>query len=131
MTGRYESEEEIRAVVDGFESCTTGKDDFSHRSHLTVAVWYLWSGTREHAYEKMCLGLRRFLDHHHVDMAVYNEPLTMAWINVIQEFMNNQPRKSLVELTNLVIERLSTSRIVLNEGDNYSLIPDNEVRNAQ
>ena len=40
MTSYYESEAEITAVVQGFESCTTPDSGFTHRAHVTVAVWY-------------------------------------------------------------------------------------------
>src|SRR5437899_7060588 len=56
----YQNEKEIEAVVQGFESCTTSADDFKHRNHLTVAVWYLRNSTPEQAFQKMCSGLLRF-----------------------------------------------------------------------
>ena len=62
----YQNEKEIAAVVAGFEKCTTGKDEFTHRSHLTVAVYYLRNSTPDQAFRKMRAGLFRFLDHHGV-----------------------------------------------------------------
>jgi hypothetical protein len=111
--GHYQSEAEIEALVAGFESCTTGVDDFNHRDHLTVAVWYLRSSTPEQAFQKMCSGLIRFLDHHKVGRAKYDERLTMQWIKLIHatvEGMN--PDLSLLEVTNLVIERFGETRLV-------------------
>ena len=112
--GHYKSEAEIEAVVEGFESCTTGVDDFNHRDHLMVAVWYLRNSTPDQAFQKMCSGLLRFLDHHEVGRAKYDEQLTMKWITLIHatiEEMN--PDLSLLEVTNLVIERFADTRLVV------------------
>lgn len=124
MEDQYQTEQEIRDVVAGFESCTTGKDDFSHRSHLAVAVWYLRNSTPDDAFIKMCAGLRRFLDHHAVGRSVYNEPLTRAWIEVVQEVIETNRELSLVGLTNLVVERLCKSRIVFDEQGECRVIAD-------
>jgi hypothetical protein len=111
--GHYQNEKEIEAVVAGFESCVTGVDDFSHRDHLTVAVWYLRDATPEQAFEKMCSGLLRFLDHHQVGRAKYDERLTMKWIGVIQDAIEGMnPDLTLLEITNIVIERFGDSRVV-------------------
>ena len=52
MSDHYQTEEEINAVVAGFEQCTTGKSEFTHLSHLTVAVSYLHHSTPEQAFQK-------------------------------------------------------------------------------
>jgi hypothetical protein len=109
---RYQSEKEIEAVVTGFETCTTGVDDFSHRDHLTVAVWYLSNSTPDEAFRKMCAGLLRFLDHHEVGRAKYDEALTMKWIRLIHEAIEEMnPDHSLLEVTNVVVERFGGSRL--------------------
>jgi hypothetical protein len=110
----YQSEKEIKAVVEGFESCTTGADDFKHRDHLTVAVWYLRNSSPEQAFQRMCSGLLRFLDHHGVGRAKYDERLTMKWIRLIQDAIEEMnPDLSLLEVTNIVIERFGDSRVLV------------------
>ncbi len=112
--GHYQSEQEIEAVVEGFESCITGVDDLKHRDHLAVAVWYLCKSTPEQAFQKMCSGLLRFLDHHAVGRAKYDERLTMKWIRLIQDAIEEMnPELSLLEVTNIVIERFGDLRVVV------------------
>ena len=118
MRDHYQNEQEIEAVVAGFEACTTGKDEFKHRSHLTVAVYYLRNSTPDQAFEKMGIGLFRFLDQHGVGRAKYDEQLTRAWISLIQKVIAQMnPDLPLLEITNAVLERLGDSRISI-ENDN-------------
>jgi hypothetical protein len=113
MNDHYQTEKEIEAVVQGFESCTTAKDDFKHRGHLTVAVWYLRNSTLEQAFEKMRAGLFRFLDHHGVGGAKYKEALTLSWLQLIQSVSEQlNPELSLLEVTNIVLERLGDPRVI-------------------
>ena len=113
MESHYQTESEIESVVQGLESCTTGKDDFPHSKHLVVAVWYLRHGTVEEAFEKMRAALLQFLDHHGIGRGKYKEELTRAWINLVQsELEELGPNLSLVTITNTVIERLSDVQAV-------------------
>jgi len=112
MRDHYRNEQEIEAVIAGFEECTTGKDEFTHLSHLTVAVYYLRNSNPDQAFAKMRAGLLRFLDHHGVADAKYKEQLTHAWINLIQSHLAQMdPDLSLLAATNIVIERLGDYRI--------------------
>ena len=109
----YQSEKEIEAVVQGFESCTTGKEDFKHRSHLTVAVWYLSNSAPQEALLKIRTGLFRFLDHHGAGREKYNETLTIFWIKLVQRAINEMdPQTSLLNKTNTIVERLADPRVV-------------------
>jgi GNAT superfamily N-acetyltransferase len=108
MELHYQTEAEIEGVVQGLESCSTGKDDFPHSKHLVVAVWYLRHGTVEQAFEKMRASLVRFLEHHGLDRAIYKEALTRAWLDLVQsELAHLDPNVSLLRATNTIIERLS------------------------
>ena len=112
MRDHYQNEQEIEAVVAGFEECTTGKDEFTHLSHLTVAVYYLRNSSPDQAFEKMRSGLFRFLDHHGVGRGKYNEQLTLSWLTLIQSVTEQMdPNLSLLAVTNAVLERLGNSRI--------------------
>jgi hypothetical protein len=114
MANYFQTEEEIAAVVAGFEQCTTGKDGFSHFRQLTVAAYYLSNSTPDEAFRKMRFGLLRFLDHHGVGREHYKDRLTWAWIEQIQSVIEQMDSgSSLVAITNAVVERLGKSRIVL------------------
>lgn len=129
MTTCYQTEAEIRAVVQGLESCTTGKDDFPHRKHLAVAVWYLRDSTVEQAFEKMRASLLRFLDHHGIGREKYKEELTRGWISLVQsELEKLDPNLSLVTVTNAVIERLGDMDAVFARyPDNPALQPERKI----
>ena len=112
MTMHYKTLQEIEAVVAGFEACTTPKEGFTHLSHLTVGSFYLHTSSPEIAFEKMRVGLLRFLDHQGVDSAKYNELVTRAWLREIQKVINqSDPGTSLLSLTNTVLERLGSFRL--------------------
>lgn len=118
----YATEEQIEAIVSGFEQCTTNKDQFNHLSHLTVAVYYLRHSTPEEAVEKMRTGLFRFLDHHGIDRAKYDEQVTRNWITLVQGVIQQMDSDtSLLAVTNAVLEQLGDSRMVNNARQTVSL----------
>ena len=129
MESHYQTETEIESLVQGLESCTTGKEDFPHRKHLAVAVWYLRNATVEQAFRKMRTSLLRFLDHHSIGREVYKDELTRAWINLVHEELERlDPNLSLVPLTNTVIERLGDLNAVFQRyPDNLALQPQRNI----
>jgi hypothetical protein len=105
MSRLYTSEEEIESVVRGFETCTTPAREFHHREHLTVAVWYLQTLSREEAVDRMREALFRFIDHHGVDPKKYSEEITVFWIREIASHLEGiNADASLVEKCNKVID---------------------------
>ena len=118
MTDHYKTNQEIEAVVFGFENCTTSKEEFTHLSHLTVATYYLCNSTPDEAFEKMRSGLFCFLDHHAVGRGKYKEQLTRTWLKLVRDIVEQvNPNASLVEVTNVVLDRLGDSRIVVPRED--------------
>jgi hypothetical protein len=118
MENHYHSEAEIEAVVQGFESCTTPAGDFTHRAHVTVAICYLSRSPIAEALEQMRASLFRFLDHHQVDSMKYHETLTVFWLKLVRRRIAEQdPGRSLLEITNSVIQSIGNSKIVF---DYYS-----------
>lgn len=118
MMEPYRQLSDLEAVVKGFESCTTGKDDFTHASHLTVAVFYLFHSDEREAIARMRTGLLRFLNHHGVGQVKYHETLTVFWIKMLRVYLLRfGARASLVDITNQTVEQFSNSRLV---ADYYS-----------
>jgi hypothetical protein len=118
MTDNYRDEDEIAAVVRGFETCTTPAAEFTHRSHLIVATCYLSEGSISEALPRMREGLFRFVDHWGVSRAKYNETVTVFWLKIVERFLERlDPDASLVQRVNLVIETFGNSRLAF---DYYS-----------
>ena len=97
------SEQEIETVVRGFETRQTSADDFKHKDHLVVAVWYVHNLGREAALERMRDGLLQFLAHHEVDPNKYSEEITRFWIERIAERLDEVGNVSIVEKCNTVL----------------------------
>ena len=101
---RYQSEDEIENVVRAFEACETGADDFHHREHLAVAVWYLHTMERDAALDRMRAGLLRFLNHYEGNTNKYSEPITVFYMDKIVEKLSQIGSEvSIVEKCNAVL----------------------------
>ncbi len=70
---------EILTLVDRFERCLLGKNDFPHCHHLAVAAVFLFAGDFESAMLRMRTSLQRFAAHHGVG-GLYHETLTRFWM---------------------------------------------------
>src|SRR5215475_606559 len=99
---KYETEDQIHKVVEGFESCTTDKEEFTHLHHLTIAVCYLQNSRVAEATERLKNSLLRFVDHHGVDRQKYNETITVFWLELVAKEIAKLPESSLVEQCNAV-----------------------------
>jgi hypothetical protein len=112
VSDHYKTEAEIEAVVRGFESCSTAKSDFTHLSHLTVAASYLRRMSVDLATEKMRASLFRFIDHYGIE-GKYHETLTIFWMRVVRRQLDDlDPKVTILEAANAVVEALSDSRLV-------------------
>ena len=110
----YTTDAEIDRVVDDFESCQTGKDEFHHQQHIVVAVCYLASAPIEVATERMRSSLFRFLEHHKVDNRKYNETLTVFWLEMVVLELNKLPADvRLVERCNSMVATLNNPKLAL------------------
>lgn len=107
MSNHFQSETEIENLVRAFEACEIEKTEFKHRDHLTVAVWYVHTLGKEAALDRMRSGLLRFLDHHGVDRKKYSETITLFWIELVADKLNEfGAGVSLVEKCNRVVEKM-------------------------
>jgi hypothetical protein len=111
----YQSDDEIEALVRGFEDCSTRPSEFNHRAHLVVALSYLrlYRLTVQEATERMRAGLYRFLKHHGEDRQVYNETITLFWIKLVQSFLDRtDASRPLIDITNEMIAACGNSQLI-------------------
>jgi hypothetical protein len=74
---------EVLTLVDRFERCLLGKEEFHHRDHLAVVTAYLYAADFETAMGRMRANLKRFAAHHGVT-GLYHETLTRFWLQQVE-----------------------------------------------
>lgn len=104
----YKSDEEISAVVRGFETGTISRADWRHTEHLTVALYYVSKHDYETALVKMRGGIFNLLKAFEVDFSKempYHETLTIFWLKTVEDFAKSHSGESLVNVRNELIEK--------------------------
>ena len=114
---KYKTENEIFDVVRKFEDGTIARDEWRHAEHLTVAFYYIKdSKFLVEATDKMRAGIFNLLKSFGVDLEKempYHETLTLFWINAVNNFAKTQNGYSIVEITNLIVEKLGDKDLPL------------------
>lgn len=82
---------EIEALVGAFERGTLPKVEWTHREHMTVALWYLCRHPREEATHLIRSGIQRY-NLSTNNPTGYHETITLAWIAVISRFLAGRDR---------------------------------------
>ncbi|HEY2914987.1 MAG TPA: hypothetical protein VGK21_16595, partial [Candidatus Angelobacter sp.] len=95
---------EILTLIDRFERCLLGKEEFHHRDHLTGAVVYLYGSDFETAIDRMRSSLKRFAGHHSVPK-LYHETLTRFWLLQVDQRLDRS--KCLKESVRIILEQLN------------------------
>lgn len=111
----YQSEDEIEAVVNGFENCTLPDSQFKHAEHLTIALSYLHrlGLTVEEATTRMREALYRYLDKYAGERQAYNETITLFWIRIVNSFLERtDTTRPMKEIANEMIESLGNSNLI-------------------
>lgn len=95
---------EIESLVRAFERAEIPRDEWDHRSHLTVACWYLLCSPFVEAVEKMRNALLHYLDARGIKTTLesgYHETITLAWMRLVSHYLAGTNLDcSLVELIN-------------------------------
>jgi hypothetical protein len=69
MSAKYKTEDEITAVIRGFEDATVRRGAWKHAEHLTVALHYLSLYGTDAATDKMRSGIFKLLGAFGVNLA--------------------------------------------------------------
>jgi hypothetical protein len=102
----YKNNDEILAVVRGFETGTISRADWRHAEHLTVALYYVSKHDYQTALIKMRGGIFNLLKAFAVDFSKempYHETLTVFWLRTIEDYAKSRSGESLVNIRNELV----------------------------
>jgi len=109
MTRKYETEDDIVDLVSAFEDATISREDWKHREHLIVALYYVSHHDAETALDKMRHGILNLLANgFKVDLTKempYHETITVFWIRTLADFHASSNGTSLVAKVVEIAER--------------------------
>lgn len=98
---RFESDEEVWALVRRVERCELPLAEFNHEKHLAVGMAHLMAIGRERGEREMGVLLVRFLGHY--QKAGFDAEITRAWFDRLEGFRQGAAALPLHSLCNLVI----------------------------
>jgi hypothetical protein len=114
---RYESDDEIKSLIERFENCTVTEKEFGHPEHLTVGLWYALDNDFETATGIVRRGIFKVNEAHAVpntDTSGYHETLTVFWMRTVWNFLEkHKGEKTLATLANELINACGDSRLPL------------------
>ena len=80
-TKDFSSDDEVKLLVDSFESGQLPAAEFKHTAHIAVGLAYLAEAPLAEATERMRESLGRFIRHH--NQTGYHETLTVFWMKLL------------------------------------------------
>jgi len=100
----------VARLVAGFEACSLPKAEWTHRAHLTVALWYLSRMPAEEALERVRDGIRRYnvaTGGANTETSGYHETITRFYVWLVGHFVREECRsqQDLVERANRLFDR--------------------------
>ena len=121
--GFYKSVDEIRSLVQRFESCALAPSEMTHRAHLSISVWYLSRFPVSEGARQVRENLVRFIGHY--GLTGYNETITLFWIKLIKGFLEGaDPRRPINDLANDLVERFGNSQVIFDYYSREKLLSD-------
>ena len=89
----YEAAAEVERVVAGFTNGTLAHDEWTHRAHLTVALWYATHYEAAEALDLVRAGILRLNAAHGVPTTPtrgYHETITRFYMRVVRHFVEQE-----------------------------------------
>ncbi|MBV9959017.1 MAG: hypothetical protein JO360_11380 [Acidobacteria bacterium] len=106
----FRSAAEVLSLVRGFEFCTLTRAEWTHRAHLTVALWYCLRHPFAEAKSLVRDGIRKYNAAHGIAQTPtggYHETMTLFWLRIVRKYLTevSGERCSLATLANGLVER--------------------------
>lgn len=105
--------QELQSLVLQFENCTLPRESWTHRAHLSVALWYLFHWPREEAMGRIRDGIQRY-NNSLGNTTGYHQTITLAWIEILTGFLQDSPaEENLADLVDRATVRFGVSDYLL------------------
>jgi hypothetical protein len=105
---KFESLEEISALMSHFETGDPPLAKWDHRAHLIMAFWYLSRMDEPQALERIRAGILEYNVRNgtpNTPSRGYHETLTRFWVRVVANFLNEaDPESTPLETANRLVE---------------------------
>lgn len=107
----YSNAAEVLALVRDFKFCTLPREQWTHRAHLTVALWHQLRYPWPEAVELVRRGIKRYNESHGIlttRESGYHETITLFWMHIVRGYLGlalSGERHSLASLANELVER--------------------------
>ena len=104
----FGARDEIERLVSEFESCTLPRDEWNHRAHLTVGLWYLASRSLKEATGLIRASIQKY--NHACGIVTtkesgYHETITLFYVWLVSKYLEGAARGgSIVELVNGLLD---------------------------
>ena len=99
--------EDIKDLIEEFESCRLKRDRWTHAAHMTVALWYLIHYSQTEATTLIRNGIQRYNQSQGIVMTTksgYHETITLFYIWAVSKYLVEKDReRSIVDLANGLI----------------------------
>lgn len=111
---QYATLDEIESLVRSFEDCSLEKEKWTHRAHMTAALWYLVRYSGREATARIRNGIKRFNAAKGGAATAYHETITLFWICVISRYiLRSSADQSFLELANHMMEKCGDKKLPL------------------
>ena len=114
---KYQTKDEIEALVTEFNNCTLSRSEWNHAAHLTVALWYLVRYEEQEAIERIrdrikcyntAMGIKTTKD------SGYHETMTLFWIWIVRDYLSvTSKQDSILQLVNGLIGNYNNKHLPL------------------
>lgn len=89
-TGSFCSAAEVLKLVNRFEFCTLPRTEWTHRAHLTVALWYCLRHSFEEATRLVRDGIKNYNAAHGIEQtrtSGFHETMTLFWLRIVRKYL--------------------------------------------
>jgi hypothetical protein len=112
----FRTSEEIERLVAAFESCTLPREEWNHRAHLTVGLWYLAKHEKAQATHLIRESIQRY---NHACGIIqtkengYHETITLFYVWLVSKYLSRTDNSSIVGLANGLLAAYGDKRLPL------------------